>query len=108
MPHDRGEADGAWGYSVTGSPDELRAAYEELLAAVHEVDAFAGFCYTQLTDTFQEANGLFTADREPKFELEAMRRATGVRGTTGGGAAEHDRPKGRRLPELRGRSCRPL
>ena len=41
---------------------------------------FAGFCYTQLTDTFQEANGLFTAQREPKFDIGAMHRATrGVR-----------------------------
>jgi beta-galactosidase/beta-glucuronidase len=69
-------ADGAWGYSVTESSDELRVAYQRLLAAVHRLDAFAGFCYTQLTDTFQEANGLFTADRRPKFALEAMSRAT--------------------------------
>ena len=70
----------AWGYSVTGSPEELLASYEELLTAVHEVEAFAGFCYTQLTDTFQEANGLFTAEREPKFDIWAMYRATrGVR-----------------------------
>jgi beta-galactosidase/beta-glucuronidase len=71
-----GEADRAWGYSVTASPAELRAAYEQLLASVNEVPAFAGFCYTQLTDTFQEANGLFTARREPKFDLQAMYRAT--------------------------------
>ena len=68
--------DDAWGYSVTGSSDELLASYEELLAAVNEVEAFAGFCYTQLTDTFQEANGLFTAERQPKFDLRAMHRAT--------------------------------
>ena len=61
---------------MTGSSDELRRAYQRLLAAVHGINAFAGFCYTQLTDTFQEANGLFTADRRPKFEIDAMRRAT--------------------------------
>jgi beta-galactosidase/beta-glucuronidase len=67
---------GAWGYSVTRSAEQLRITYRELLAAVHEADAFAGFCYTQLTDTYQEANGLFTADRQPKFDLDAMRQAT--------------------------------
>jgi beta-galactosidase/beta-glucuronidase len=71
------DVDGAaWGYAVTGSAAELQASYEKLLAAVNDVEAFAGYCYTQLTDTFQEANGLFTALREPKFDLSAMRRAT--------------------------------
>ena len=27
---------------------------------------FGGFCYTQLTDVFQEKNGLLTFDRRPK------------------------------------------
>jgi len=70
------EPDGAWGYSVAGSSAEFRAAYEQLLHAVNEIEAFAGFCYTQLTDTFQEANGLFTAEREPKFDVQAMFHAT--------------------------------
>lgn len=70
------DAHGTWGYSVSDSPDQLRDSYERLLGAVHDVEAFAGFCYTQLTDTFQEANGLFTAAREPKFDLATMRRAT--------------------------------
>jgi hypothetical protein len=67
---------GSWGYSVGASADDLARRYETLLAAVHEVGAFAGFCYTQFTDTFQEANGLFTAHRVPKFDIDSMRRAT--------------------------------
>ena len=35
-----------------------------------------GFCYTQLTDTYQEANGLLYADRTPKFPLEVIAAAT--------------------------------
>jgi len=35
-----------------------------------------GVCQTQLTDTFQEANGLLYADRTPKFPLEAIAAAT--------------------------------
>ena len=40
------------------------------------VAAAAGFCYTQFTDTYQEANGLLYADRTPKAPTEAIARAT--------------------------------
>ena len=36
----------------------------------------AGFCYTQFTDTYQEANGLLYADRTPKIPLERIAAAT--------------------------------
>jgi len=29
-----------------------------------------GFCYTQLYDVEQEKNGLYTYEREPKFDTE--------------------------------------
>jgi beta-glucuronidase len=32
-----------------------------------------GYCFTQLTDVFQEKNGIFTFDREPKFDLGRIR-----------------------------------
>jgi len=35
-----------------------------------------GFCYTQLTDVQQEQNGLLTADRMPKVDLELLRPLT--------------------------------
>jgi beta-galactosidase/beta-glucuronidase len=66
----------SWGYSQGVDADDLAARYRGLLAAVHQVSAFAGFCYTQFCDTFQEANGLFYADRTPKLDLEVLRRAT--------------------------------
>ena len=66
---------GAWGYS-RASADELATRYAELLAAVGSVPLFAGFCYTQFTDTYQEANGLLYADRTPKFPLEQIAAAT--------------------------------
>jgi hypothetical protein len=65
-----------WGYSTSPDADDFRQRYEKLLSAVHKIELFAGFCYTQLTDTFQEANGLFKADRTPKFSMNAMARAT--------------------------------
>ncbi|MCU1636596.1 MAG: glycoside hydrolase family 2 sugar binding protein, partial [Cryobacterium sp.] len=65
-----------WGYSVRHSADELQAGYERLLNAINRIEVFGGFCYTQFTDTWQEANGLFFEDRSPKFDVGAMRTAT--------------------------------
>jgi hypothetical protein len=47
--------------------------YEELVDALLASTALAGFCYTQLTDTEQEANGLAAADRKPKVDPERLR-----------------------------------
>ena len=38
--------------------------------------ALAGFCYTQFTDTYQEANGLLFADRTPKAPFDEIALAT--------------------------------
>ena len=65
-----------WGYSRSSSADELADQYSRLLAAVHALPLLAGFCYTQFSDTYQEANGLLYADRTPKFALEEMALAT--------------------------------
>ncbi len=51
----------------------------ELLQVVRGVEMLAGFCYTQLTDTYQEANGLLRADRTPKFPLRQIAMATAGR-----------------------------
>ena len=42
----------------------------ELLSVVRSLNLLAGFCYTQFTDTYQEANGLLYADRTPKIPPE--------------------------------------
>jgi beta-galactosidase/beta-glucuronidase len=69
-----------WGYARSGNVSELQLQYTALLQTVNKVEMFSGFCYTQLTDTFQEANGLLYADRTPKFPLEAIASATLGRG----------------------------
>ena len=33
-----------------------------------------GYCYTQLSDVYQEQNGIYTFDRRSKFDLERLRR----------------------------------
>jgi hypothetical protein len=65
----------AWGYSTATSGDDFADRLERLMAAVHSSRALAGFCYTQLTDTLQETNGLVTERREPKVPVERIRRA---------------------------------
>jgi hypothetical protein len=67
---------GMWGYSVAASPDELAARYERVLNVLRNLGLLAGFCYTQFTDTYQEANGLLYADRTPKIPIERVSKAT--------------------------------
>jgi hypothetical protein len=66
----------AWGYSRAQSPRDFEGRYTELLRVVNALGLFAGLCYTQFADTYQEANGLLYADRTPKFPLDRMARAT--------------------------------
>jgi len=63
-----------WGYSTAGDAEALEDQVGGILRAVTSSRALAGFCYTQLTDTGQETNGLLTAGREPKIPVERVRR----------------------------------
>ena len=72
----RGQA-GTWGYSVSNTPQEFARKYSEILAVVRQLALLSGFCYTQFTDTYQEANGLLYADRTPKIPLAEIALATG-------------------------------
>jgi beta-galactosidase/beta-glucuronidase len=65
-----------WGYSMADNDQEFANSYRRLLEVVNETQLFSGFCYTQFSDTFQEANGLLMADRTPKLPLEDIRAAT--------------------------------
>ncbi|HUQ87512.1 MAG TPA: glycoside hydrolase family 2 TIM barrel-domain containing protein [Vicinamibacterales bacterium] len=65
-----------WGYAKVSSPEDLAKRYLTLLEAIHSLGVFAGFCYTQFADTYQEANGLLTADRVPKFPIADIFAAT--------------------------------
>jgi beta-galactosidase/beta-glucuronidase len=65
-----------WGYSRSPSRREFADQYRRLLEAIRPAPMLAGFCYTQFTDTYQEANGLLYADRRPKFPIEQIALAT--------------------------------
>ena len=61
--------DQSWvGYGQATTPEEFVEKYRELVEAALECPSLAGFCYTQLTDTMQERNGLLSEDRCPKVD----------------------------------------
>ncbi len=62
-----------FGYGTVETSDELLASFADLVGALLDCEGVAGFCYTQLTDTLQERNGLLTEDREPKLPMTAVR-----------------------------------
>lgn len=65
---------GSWrGYGGVDTPDQLLDRMEDLISALLASPAVAGFCWTQLTDTQQERNGLATADRTPKVRADRIR-----------------------------------
>ncbi len=71
------QPDTPWfGYGSVNSDEELLARYEDLVDALLYSPALAGFCYTQLTDTEQETNGLLRADRTPKLDPQAVHAIT--------------------------------
>ena len=65
-----------WGYATAKSETHFEEGYTTLLEAVRSIGILAGFCYTQFSDTYQEANGLLYADRTPKFPIEQIAQAT--------------------------------
>jgi hypothetical protein len=68
--------DGLFTYGNTTSAEELLDRYGELCRVLNGCDGIAGWCWTQLTDTYQEANGLLDMDRVPKAPIDDLRTAT--------------------------------
>ncbi|MFJ6569188.1 sugar-binding domain-containing protein [Streptomyces sp. NPDC091292] len=79
-------AEGAewFGYDIVATEQDFADRMTALVnAAVNS--GLAGFCLTQFTDTEQETNGLFTADRHPKIPLPDLREIlTRTRAGSGG------------------------
>jgi beta-galactosidase/beta-glucuronidase len=64
----------AWfGYATAESDDEYLAMIKSLFDAIYESTDLAGYCYTQITDTLQETNGLLDENRNPKLPVEKLR-----------------------------------
>ncbi len=62
-----------WGYVAASEATRFEELLRELFEALQRSPVLAGFCYTQLTDTFQEANGLTDPHRKPKLPVETIR-----------------------------------
>jgi beta-galactosidase/beta-glucuronidase len=62
-----------WGYSAPPDAEEYERVLRELFEAVQSSPVLAGFCYTQLTDTRQEANGLLDEHRRTKLPIPLLR-----------------------------------
>jgi hypothetical protein len=52
--------------------EEFLKRYKSITDAVRKIDYVRGYCYTQLTDVFQEINGLLTMDRSYKIESDKV------------------------------------
>lgn len=64
-----------WGY--LGTETSEKEFLERLGKITYDIisnGTFAGFCYTQLTDVQQEKNGLLTAERIPKVEIQKLQK----------------------------------
>ena len=64
-----------WGYgkSVKSERDFLEK-YKGMLEFIFEHKEMCGFCMTQLTDVYQEKNGIFTMGREAKVPVSEIKK----------------------------------
>jgi hypothetical protein len=66
----------SWGYGARPkSIEEFYNRFEGLCGVLLDNPKMFGYCYTQLTDVFQEQNGLYFFDRSSKFDLKRLRKA---------------------------------
>jgi hypothetical protein len=69
------EGDDSWGYGErVRNIEEWYTRFEGLCSVLLDDPAMFAYCYTQLTDVFQEQNGIFYFDRQGKFDLERLHR----------------------------------
>lgn len=72
MAKDQGGSN--WGYNGAAQDEEaFLQRFEAITQAFKHMPGFRGYCYTQLTDVFQEVNGLLDMHRNPKANLDKIR-----------------------------------
>jgi hypothetical protein len=65
----------AWGYGDgPRTEEEFLERFRRLCGVLLDDPRMFGYCYTQLTDVFQEQNGIYAFDRAAKFDLERVRK----------------------------------
>ncbi|MCY4063627.1 MAG: beta-galactosidase [Chloroflexi bacterium] len=66
----------SWGYGERPRDlDEFYDRFEKLCAILLDDVNMFGYCYTQLTDIYQEQNGIYKFDRGLKFDMNRIRAA---------------------------------
>mgnify|MGYP006167777981 CR=1 FL=1 len=73
-PKNQDNSKQSWGYG--DPPKDLNDFYTRLTAqvdAVLSLENCVGYCYTQLTDVESEQNGIYSYERENKFDIEKIR-----------------------------------
>jgi beta-galactosidase/beta-glucuronidase len=66
----------SWGYGERPkSLDEFYERFEKMFATLLDDPYMFGYCYTQLTDVYQEQNGIYTFDRRAKFDMQRIKSA---------------------------------
>ena len=67
------EGEDSWGYGARPkSTEQFYERFEGLCRVLLEDPSMFGYCYTQLTDVFQEQNGIYRFDRSAKFEARRL------------------------------------
>ncbi|NEB78550.1 beta-galactosidase [Streptomyces sp. SID14478] len=70
------ESDASWGYGERPrTAEEFVARFTGLTGVLLADPDMFGYCYTQLTDVFQERNGVYRFDREAKVDTALLRAA---------------------------------
>ncbi len=59
-----------WGYGLVSDGNTFEERFKGLIDAIRSNKRIAGYCWTQLTDTYSEQNGLLDENRKPKIPLE--------------------------------------
>ena len=70
------EGEDSWGYGERPKNiEEFYDRFEKLCAILLDDPDMFGYCYTQLTDIYQEQNGIYGLGREEKFDMDRIRAA---------------------------------
>jgi hypothetical protein len=65
----------SWGYGQPpSSEDEWHERFAGLVNPLLDNPLMFGYCFTQLTDVFQERNGIYSLDRRAKFDVTRIRK----------------------------------
>jgi beta-galactosidase/beta-glucuronidase len=66
----------SWGYGKRPrNLEEFYKRFEGLCGVLLDNPHMFGYCYTQLTDVYQEENGIYNFDRSLKFDMKRIRKA---------------------------------